>query len=98
MVSPPLTWCEQAFQQISTDHLLVISALQCHPAVPSRASHQCCPAVMPVSDHHCCISVQHNQCLLINAHQCRLISAAYQCPSVLPIRATSSMPISAAYQ
>ncbi|CAI9585364.1 unnamed protein product [Staurois parvus] len=113
---------------------LIISALQCRPAVPlTIASYQCpavlpgsaatppvsfayqCPSVPPIIDHHCCISVQHHQCLLINAHQCCLISATssvqpisapqcclslppHQCPSVLKICATSSVPISAAYQ
>ncbi|CAI9533684.1 unnamed protein product, partial [Staurois parvus] len=32
-----------------------------------------------------CQSAPGHTCLLINSHQCCLISAAYQCPSMLPI-------------
>ncbi|CAI9562262.1 unnamed protein product, partial [Staurois parvus] len=71
---------------------------QCHLAVPpnsassatSQCCHQHCPSVSRISaTYQFRRSVPH--------HQCRLISVAYQCPAVLPIHATSSVPISAAY-
>ncbi|CAI9541874.1 unnamed protein product, partial [Staurois parvus] len=73
---------------------------QCHPSVPPIISaQQCCQLVPPISGAYQCLSVP-----IIVAYQCSIISAASsvrvpQCHlSVLPIHATSSVPISAAYQ
>ncbi|CAI9592251.1 unnamed protein product, partial [Staurois parvus] len=75
---------------------------QCLPPVPSSATHQCRPSVPPSSAAHQCPAVQSvvtiiaaHRCLLISAaYLYHLISAAYQCPSVLPSSAASSMHIS----
>ncbi|CAI9610180.1 unnamed protein product, partial [Staurois parvus] len=56
---------------------------QCYQSGPSvSVTHQCHLSVTIIAAY---------QCSIINAHQCRLISASYQCPSVLPIIATSSV-------
>ncbi|CAI9551069.1 unnamed protein product, partial [Staurois parvus] len=75
------------------------SAQQCRQSVLSvNATQQCCPPMPPISAYHCCISVQHHQCHLISASSSvPLTSAAYQCPLVLPIHATSSVPPISAY-
>ncbi|CAI9598869.1 unnamed protein product, partial [Staurois parvus] len=58
---------------------LMISSLQCHPPVPSSATHQCCPEVAPSSAAH-----QRRQCC--QCHQSASpVSVAHQCPSVVPI-------------
>ncbi|CAI9611025.1 unnamed protein product, partial [Staurois parvus] len=74
------------------------AAHQCCLSVPSSsAAYYCRPSVLPISAHKCCPSVPisaassgpPHQCPPVPPHQCSL--------SVLPIHATSSVPISAAY-
>ncbi|CAI9552884.1 unnamed protein product, partial [Staurois parvus] len=65
-----------------------VSAQQLRQSMPSIAASQC-PAVMPVSaTYQCCLSVP----IISAAYPCHLISAAYQCPSVLPISAAYQCP------
>ncbi|CAI9566525.1 unnamed protein product, partial [Staurois parvus] len=72
---------------------------QCHPPVPTSATHLCPPTS---AAQQCCQSVPSG-CASQCRHQCRLsvpvISAAYQCCILVPpIRDTSLvLPISAAY-
>ncbi|CAI9543648.1 unnamed protein product [Staurois parvus] len=74
--------CQCSSMPPASAHLCLISAtFQCH----INATYQF-PSELPFSVTHRCQSVP-----TISASQCRLsvcISAAYQCPSVLPISAT----------
>ncbi|CAI9611751.1 unnamed protein product, partial [Staurois parvus] len=78
----------------------ISDAYQCHLSVsitpPISTHHQCCLSVPYINaTYQCCLSVSP----ISAAYPCHLISAAYQCPSVLPISALQHrllVPISAA--
>ncbi|CAI9544731.1 unnamed protein product [Staurois parvus] len=58
--------------------------------MPISSTYQCCQSVPPssaISARQCCLSVRLTVPVSA-AYQCNIISAAYQCPSVLPISAT----------
>ncbi|CAI9604376.1 unnamed protein product [Staurois parvus] len=89
-----------------------ISVHQCHISVHINATYQC-PSELPFSVTHQCQSVPPINAICAT-YQCRLsvpyMSAAFQCPSVMPVNAHQcllpvpphqchlSVSISAAYQ
>ncbi|CAI9557722.1 unnamed protein product, partial [Staurois parvus] len=66
-------------------------------SMPISANYQCCQSVPPISASQCRLSVRirASQCRLSvpvsAAYQCHIsvscISAAFQCPSVMPVNA-----------
>ncbi|CAI9605379.1 unnamed protein product, partial [Staurois parvus] len=70
---------------------LMISALQCHPPVPSSATHQCPSAVPPISDAQQLHPSVPSSAASQGCQSVQSVSAARQhCPSVPPISSHQS--------
>ncbi|CAI9559395.1 unnamed protein product, partial [Staurois parvus] len=62
-----------------------VSAHQCHVPVPISATHQC-QSVLPISaTYQCCQSVPPIRVMYQGHVSGSCISAAFQCPSVMPV-------------
>ncbi|CAI9594243.1 unnamed protein product, partial [Staurois parvus] len=80
---------------------LMISAQQCRPEVPPTSAHQCLSVSPSSATHHAayqCPSLLHiNTASSMPPDQCPRV-LPHQCNLSVPIHATSSVPISTAYQ